>query len=758
MPWSYLLAFSIVSGTGLVASLILLGLHVPRPGGGGTLRRWLRRFEFTPEDLGGFSHWSLILASLASLFLELLLIRWISSEIRIFAYLKNFILIACFLGFGLGACLCRRAISALCLALPLLWLTALITLPWTPLREVIESLPHLLAGASQVHIWGVGEAPPDAWVLGRILAAGLVALPIFALVAIFLIPFGQMVGWYLEKARNGVAGYSLNLLASLAGILLYTVLAFMDQPPASWVAVGGLLALLLLRRRPRVVWLAGSAFAASLVLLVATGDPDTYWSPYQKLRILPVEEDGEILAWSLETNGSWYQQVIDLSPDFVRSHPERFSRVPIEHNAYNLPYRFVPEPESVLILGSGMGNDVAAAVRSGSGRVIAVEIDPTIVRLGREYHFEHPYDAPGVEVIIDDARSYMQSARDSFDLIVFSLLDSHTTSSNFSSIRIDNYVYTVEAMKAARDLLAPDGVMIVKFEAQRTWISGRLQETLRQVYGFAPLQFQAERAFTTAGRFFVTGSVETIRRALEDPVLAGYVRSRSRVEAADTAPTTDDWPYFYQRERGLPAAVAALSALVLAVCWLAIRRTQVAGSAIRPHFFFLGAGFMLLETMIISRMALLFGTTWLVNSMVISAVMLLIVVANLASGKLGGLPMAVPYTGILALIAAIYLVPLQALLSLPYAARVATAGFFLCSPVFFAGLVFIRSFARAGFAGEALGSNLLGALLGGLAESLSLLTGLRALLLVTAVFYLLSFLALRREEVRVVPQPVPAGS
>ena len=32
------------------------------------------------------------------------------------------------------------------------------------------------------------------------------------------------------------------------------------------------------------------------------------------------------------------------------------------------------------------------------------------------------------------------------------------------------------------------------------------------------------------------------------------------------------------------------------------------------HFFFLGAAFMLLEAHIVSQMALLFGTTWVVNS------------------------------------------------------------------------------------------------------------------------------------------------
>jgi hypothetical protein len=65
--------------------------------------RLAKRFEFSPADLGGFSWQSLALWSLLSLFMELLMIRWISSEVRIFAYFKNFVLIACFLGFGLVA-------------------------------------------------------------------------------------------------------------------------------------------------------------------------------------------------------------------------------------------------------------------------------------------------------------------------------------------------------------------------------------------------------------------------------------------------------------------------------------------------------------------------------------------------------------------------------------------------------------------------------------------------------------------------------
>ena len=125
-----------------------------------------------------------------------------------------------------------------------------------------------------------------------------------------------------------------------------------------------------------------------------------------------------------------------------------------------------------------MGNDVAAALRNGAGRVVAVEIDPLILKLGRGLHFEKPYSSPNVSVASDDACSYVQGSKDSFDLIVFSLLDSHTTSSYYTNIRIDNYVYTLEALKATKALLKPDGVFIVKFQVDTPWIAGRLRGLL----------------------------------------------------------------------------------------------------------------------------------------------------------------------------------------------------------------------------------------------------------------------------------------
>src|SRR3989442_13519352 len=89
-----------------------------------------------------------------------------------------------------------------------------------------------------------------------------------------------------------------------------------------------------------------------------------------------------------------------------------------------------------------------------------------------------------------------------------------------------------------------------------------------------------------------------------------------------------------------------------------------------------------------------------------------------------------------------YWIPLQTFFFSSLWIKILTATLVLCSPVLFAGIVFIRSFAREGFRGEALGSNLFGALVGGLLEALSMWTGIRSLLIVAGLFYLASWIAL----------------
>jgi spermidine synthase len=470
----------------------------------------------------------------------------------------------------------------------------------------------------------------------------------------------------------------------------------------------------------------------------------TYWSPYQKLSIRPNYKNGQLETYSLTTNDSLYQTILNLSPEFVQSHADVFREHPANENSYNMPYRFYSSPPAVLVLGAGMGNDVAAALRNGAGRVEAVEIDPLILKLGEKLHFEHPYQSPRVHVVLDDARSYIENSHDRFDLIVFSLLDSHTTTSHFTNIRIDNYVYTREALQRARQLLKPDGLFVVKFQVDTPWIAGRLYELLKTTFGQNPIQFQTDLGgFDSSGRFFIAGSPERLKQATADPALAAYLASRGNMPMEPASPTTDDWPYFYQHEPGLPMSVILVSIAVLIVFGWFLRQTSGEGTSIDWHFMFLGAGFMLLEAQIVSKMALLFGTTWVVNAVVVSGLLCLIVGANLVFSAFPKIPLALAYVGLFLSLAIMFTVPLEKLFYDSWALRAVIATLALCMPVFFAGIIFISSFAKAGFSGSALGSNLFGSLLGGVLESASLWFGLKSLTVIAALLYVASALFLQ---------------
>ena len=731
---------------GLLSIQYLFGFYQKRATGIGKLgRSTVAKWDFDLSELGGFSYRLLIVFSILGMFFEMMMIRWVSSEIRIFAYFKNFVLVACFFGFGLGCYFSKRRVNLIALFIPLLLLCLVIELPWNPLRNLIAVLPALLGSSADVQIWGVPSMPTD-W--PSMTAAILITVPIFGLLVFSFIPFGQLVGWLLENASAGIRAYSINVLAGLVGIVLFTALCFADTPPVAWLLVFAVLLVAGLWKIPRLRWTAFALSLACLALLsISKGDHSTtYWSPYQKLSVKPVYDAGEIVSYEVSTNDSWHQHIVNLLPSFVSRHANLLNGQPIEWDPYNLPYRFSPSPKSVLVLGAGTGNDVAAALRNGALHVTAVEIDPLILQLGRKLHFEKPYDSPRVTAITDDARSYIQNSHEQFDLIVFSLLDSHTTSSNFSNIRIDNYVYTIEAMTAAKKLLLPDGLFVVKFYVVKPWIGGRLQSLLTTVFNQTPLQIQSASLYGTPGRFFLVGSQQKLSSALSDSSIAEFVRNSSGFEVSNARPTTDDWPYFYQREPGIPLSVILISVLIVLMAFWFMARTGQGSLRIHWHFFFLGAGFLLLEVQIISKIALLFGTTWVVNSIVVAALLLLIVAANATVSNVPLISRWVAYAGIVIAAAVGYFVPMQSLFfPSPWLKGLAALAV-LCLPVYFAGIIFARSFAEVSFNSEALGSNLLGAVVGGVLESISFWTGLRALLLVSVLLYIFSAIALRRSE------------
>jgi hypothetical protein len=168
------------------------------------------------------------------------------------------------------------------------------------------------------------------------------------------------------------------------------------------------------------------------------------------------------------------------------------------------------------------------------------------------------------------------------------------------------------------------------------------------------------------------------------------------------------------------------------------------GARLDLHLFFLGCGFMLLETKSITTLALLVGMTWKVNAVAICSILIVILIANalVSSGRAPSPRVA--YACLFVALAVSYVLSLDPLLETGLAVRTISGGAFVALPIFFASVVFSSSFARAENLGAALGSNLLGAVLGGVIEYTSTLFGLKVLYLAALAIYAASALARRR--------------
>jgi len=569
-----------------------------------------------------------------------------------------------------------------------------------------------------------------------------VLLVFFAATTFLFIPLGQATGREMS-GRPPVPAYIVNLLGSLAGIWVFAFLAYLQTPPAIWfgLAVVGLGIYLRTRQALSSIYLT---VGPVLILALAVFGRDIIWSPYQRLDVEELhfarntDNQPVKVGYKLLVQQVFYQVALDLSEEF---RAQWGAEIPVLEDAalsYDLPYRFRPPGGRVLVVGAGMGNDVAAALRSGAGRVVAVEIDPAIAAMGRELHPEQPYADGRVQIVIDDARSFLERTPEEYDTIVFGYLDTHTMLSSFSSVRLDSFVYTRESFEQVRARLASNGVVALSFAPSgHAWIEQRLGQMLGDVFG-------RDKVFirdALQGVTFVVGSFSP------EVTAQNQISPWRGAAGAGTVPsTTDDWPYLYLRDRAIPAAYwQALLAIGLAALAFLARSFP---ESLRPQwdFWLLGAAFLLIEFKSITELALLFGTTWLVNVLAISGVLLMALGANLVVLKRSRVNLRGMYVLLFASLALAYLLPLRVLVGLPLALRVLGSTALLSLPLFFAGVIFSESLRRAGEAARPLASNLSGSVVGGVLEYGSLVWGIKSLYLLAAVAYAGSWIASRLQR------------
>lgn len=687
----------------------------------------------------------LFLCGAAALFWELVLIRWMGSTIRVVAYYSNFVLIAAFFGLGAGALLVRykfrlrRAIFG----------TLAICVLGSPL---LGSFFHLNPATQDEFVW-LG-APLGVTAQSLTTAVGtlytgwflpywvLLALAYFYTAFLFLI-FGQWLGELFQELPP-LKAYTVEISGSILGILLFALISFLQLTPTVWFLVGYVLVVLTLDQEKNLrAYLKAGVFVAVAVVGVRYFERQFTWSPYYKIHLTPVTEvggavhasrDAEIgksglpVAYALTVNDDFLQMIVDGRAWRRNTFFESWIR--------NYEYPYHPEegePQGpILIVGAGTGNDVSAALRRTQSVIRAVEIDPVVVRLGRIYHFERPYEDPRVEVIVDDARSFFMRTNEKYAKIVFGYLDSHTLMSSFASVRLDNFVYTYESMKRVKELLLPGGKVYVGFATGRLWLHERFISLLDAVFDY-PTSFKGDIAYGSV--MYVNGKADNRQPASE------------RKPASRVAIPTDDWPFLYMKEAAVPNHYKVFMVMVVLMGVSSLLFLPSGQRKIRLPYFFMGAGFFLLETSNVVSLALLYGSTWVVNVTVFTGILVLILLGNITCMLTSKPRYLLTFTLLFLNLAVSYLVRPDWLLGVDSdLLQGVLAVLIFLGPVFFASLIFGQLIKAEKGLYQAYGSNLLGAVIGGSCEYFSLVFGIKSLLIITFGFYLLAFLFLQRSS------------
>lgn len=419
----------------------------------------------------------LFLFSFLALFVELVLIRWTPSTIHVLAFFNNLVLIGCFLGLGVGM---ARPVALAEGVWQVFFRLGVLVPAFVVFNLLDVGIAHL------DYDYGLNES------FGKSLALPLpiVLLVGFGCVVWVIEPLGRLVGTWFDTMER-LPAYSINVAGSLVGVVAFAAVSYLQWPPIFWfLLVVGLL--LLVDRQWRHVlptlmivfglglaycqdWAISSRWPGTIgsaigeVVRLAFTDPEQLreavaWSPYYKAVKVDLVAGAPERGFFLQVNNQFLLSGLDLRTEEAPAGVAEGTQANIRllPSYYNFPFRMRPA-KRVLILGAGAGNDVAAALRHGAEKIVAVEIDPVVLAFGSKYHPEKPYQSDKVHAVLNDARAYLNTTAEEFDLIVFATLDAHGLISKVGNVRLDSFIYTRDSFLAAKRLLAsrrPDGAFV----------------------------------------------------------------------------------------------------------------------------------------------------------------------------------------------------------------------------------------------------------------------------------------------------------
>lgn len=633
------------------------------------------------------SHVLIFLVSSSLVALEIVWTRLLSAE---FFYTFAFLILSlAVLGLGLGGLALRlvpRLASERSLA-PLLILTSLFSLGG-PLAVL-----HLGLEFAQV---------TASWLM-----AGKLALTVAILCASFFTG-GMVVALLLRLQHSDLPRlYRSDLVGAAVGVVAAIVLMNTVGTPATVL----LLPLPLLGAA--ALRLTGWSRIACLLLAlgpVALLPGREQWVAKPRQERLPViAQHWDAMALVKIQQGEGYRNLnidnaantpvneFDGDWDGLRAQPSAFFLDPQPLMASMTNCRF-------LSIGAGGGGDVLLALKNRAAEVHAVEVNPFINRLLMEggplsAYSGRLYSDPRVRVVTEDARTYLRRHPGQFDVIYSLSSNSFAALASGAFALAENYLFTTEAMRDAYQALRPGGFVIVEHQFYIPRLVSEALDGLRlsgvaaperhlAVYSMPKLRRQAlligqapltdqqiDRAFLVLADNDAALMHQVYPRPAPEakPLLGRIVREGWRHVQQDApidlSPADDDRPFAAQQGlmknlkweslkapeameyRGFPVAklligvVMVLAALIVVPLNLIpfLRRGPRMRTAGWLYFFAIGAGFMIIEVILLQQFTLIIGPSAYTLAVLLFALLLC---SGLGSRFSLTVPDWVPFAGI----------------------------------------------------------------------------------------------------------------
>ncbi|MFQ5769990.1 MAG: hypothetical protein ACE5HX_05605, partial [bacterium] len=290
------------------------------------------------------------------------------------------------------------------------------------------------------------------------------------------------------------------------------------------------------------------------------------------------------------------------------------------HSGAYFPFYFLKDEEkdNALVIGSGGGRDVVIALLGGVDYITAVEVNPQVVQIVKDYAWYNGgiyKNKSNIKSIVAEGRNYIRSTPEKYDLIMLAIPITKSSRSVEGYALTENYLFTVESIGHYLDHLTPEGRIVIvahndpeiyrlislaltAFEQRNiaqatamkhiyTIASGMMPAIVIKKQPFDKLEIKKRHDILhqlefDKGSFFVPYEQQVVIRSdkeigldfewrMFDQLLVDISTGKLTLEGLlqgallDISPVTDDTPFFYKFEAGLPQPFGLFILLIILV-------------------------------------------------------------------------------------------------------------------------------------------------------------------------------------------------